>query len=331
MGSHPTTRRGFRLTDLGVGCTRSFRRLSLQALLGFSDIGGACDRAPMTDLNDPAALMCHYTRAETAFSTILPNGTLLMNPYSKMRDPHENQIPFFRSAAGWGDDESQEKLFWDLQRQVSLSRSLYTLLALTQGDPDDDGDPVKKPFRCPWSRPRMWEQYAENHFGACLIFDREKLITALRHNLGNDGSFWDGPVEYTTAGYAASDGGTVTLDGFHEGALEDEVAIHVQKHYKDFYFLKTTDWETEFEYRFVFKRADDKYQYGRGGNYVNYGDALQWVVVGEKFPDWQLPGAEAVARQANVELRRMSWKLNRPWPGKPKKMRRVVRKAEPAK
>jgi hypothetical protein len=37
----------------------------------------------MTDLLDPGAVMCHHTRAETAFEYIVPTGKLLMNPYSK--------------------------------------------------------------------------------------------------------------------------------------------------------------------------------------------------------------------------------------------------------
>jgi Protein of unknown function (DUF2971) len=282
----------------------------------------------MTDLNDPTALMCHYTRAETAFDKILPGGKLWMNPYSKMRDPFENQHPFFRTAAVWGeDDEAQEKLFWDIQRKVMLSRSQHSLLALTEGDPRP-GDPIEKAFRCPWSRPRMWEQYAENHAGACLIFDREALLAALRSDLARLGSYWEGPVKYTVAGFAGSAGGTVMLDQFHEGALDDEVAIHVQEHYEDFFFLKTEDWATEFEYRFVFERArpkEHRFHLVPPGNYVSYGDALRWVVVGEHFPDWQLPGADAVARAANVELRRMSWELNRPFPAKPKRRRRSRR------
>lgn len=173
----------------------------------------------------------------------------------------------------------------------------------------------------------MWEQYAENHAGACLIFEREALLAAVRNNLSKRGSYWEGAVKYTVAGFAASRGGTVDLHNFHEGALEEEVAIHVQEHYEDFYFLKTEDWATEFEYRFVFERATDpKFRWLPPVNYVGYGNALRWVVVGEHFPDWQLPGAEAVAKAAKVQLRRMSWDLNRPFPAKPKKRNRPRRR-----
>jgi hypothetical protein len=69
----------------------------------------------------------------------------------------------------------------------------------------------------------MWEQYAEDHAGACLIFDRDQLLEAVRQDLGRRGSYREGPVKYTVAGFATSDGGTVMLDQFHEGVLEEEV------------------------------------------------------------------------------------------------------------
>jgi hypothetical protein len=111
----------------------------------------------MTDLNAPAALMCHYTRAETAFEKILPEGRLWMNPYSKMRDPFENQYPFFQSAGGWGDSEAQEKLFWELQRKVMVSRERHSLLALTEGDPRP-GSAIERVFARLAQAPRVVDQ-----------------------------------------------------------------------------------------------------------------------------------------------------------------------------
>ncbi len=48
---------------------------------------------------------------------------------------------------------------------------------------------------------------------------------------------------------------------------------------------------------------------------MSYEDALRYVV-GERFPDWQLPGARHVADTAGVELGRMQWQNARPYPAK---------------
>jgi hypothetical protein len=75
--------------------------------------------------------------------------------------------------------------------------------------------------------------------------------------------------------------------------------------------LKTEDWATEFEYRFVFQRASEvPLANFVAWNLVSYGHALRYVVVGEKFPDRQLPDT------AGVELRRMQWQNARPYPAK---------------
>jgi hypothetical protein len=274
----------------------------------------------VTNLLDPSAYLCHYTRAQTAFASIVPAGKLMMNPYSKMRDPFENKRPMFRSAGAWGDDsDAQMRLFWLLQAAVSVTKDPLRLLSLTEGD-ERIGHELEKPFRCPWARARMWEQYADNHAGACLVFDRETMLQTIKHDLGAKGRYWHGPVEYTVAGFAQADGGAVNLGDFQEWSLKDDVAHHVVKHYRDFFFLKTTDWATEFEYRFVFEEA-----VGRPGepvepapaHFVSFGSALRYVIVGEKFPEWQLPAAAEVARQAGVELRLMQWdETGRPYPGR---------------
>jgi hypothetical protein len=263
--------------------------------------------------------MCHYTRADIAFEHIVPDGQLRMNPYSLMRDPFENKRPLFLSVSGFGEDREQhERMYWALQEEVSQSRDRFCLLALTEGVPETGRPRPADVFHCPWARARMWEHYSENHAGACLVFNREQLLTTLRENLAKKGSFWEGPVEYTTAGFGEAAGARILFDQFNDDSLSEDVRRHVMEHYRDFFFLKTADWATEYEYRFVLEPTEEEPLPEPPIHHVNYGQALSWVVVGEKFPDWQLPAAREVAKRAGAELRRMSWEVNFPWPGKAK-------------
>lgn len=60
----------------------------------------------VTDLAlDPAAYLCHYTRADVAFEHILPSQELRMSPYARMRDPFENRYPHLWVPGGIGGDE----------------------------------------------------------------------------------------------------------------------------------------------------------------------------------------------------------------------------------
>ena len=269
----------------------------------------------MTKLTDAAGLMAHYTRADTAFECILPSGKLRMNPYSRMRDPFEIKRPTVLSAGSIGSDhDTDSRVFWGVQSLVSKSRDQYCLLSLTQGV--EGGSGREGMLLCPWARARMWEQYGQDHAGVCLVFERDKLVEEVGNNLVREGSYWCDSVEYTLAGFGTANGAAISLNDFHDDdSLADDVAIHVQRHYKDFFFLKTLDWATEYEYRFVWNPAADELP-EPPIHHVSYGDALRWVVVGEKFPDWQLPAAEEVAERAGAELRRMTWELNFPYPGK---------------
>jgi Protein of unknown function (DUF2971) len=282
------------------------------------------EREHVTELFDPATLLCHYTRAGTAFEHILPSGMLLMNRYSKMRDPFESQQPMFHAATAWGGDgDAQMRLFWKLQAQVATSRDDWRLLSLTRGD-DRPGNPSDVWFRCPWARARIWEQYADNHAGVCLVFDREAMVETLRRNLGSKGQYQEGVVQYTVGGFGMSDAASIALGQFNEDMLEDDVAIHVVRYSREFFFLKTDDWASEWEYRFVFREATGEPgepEQPAEAHTVSFGDALRYVVVGERFPKWQLLAAERVAEQARAELRQMTWELGRPAPVTPRAKR----------
>lgn len=269
----------------------------------------------MSNLYEPADLLCHYTTASAAFEHILPSGQLLMNPYSRMRDPLENRDPHFSGAAGWGDNaDAQFREFFALQAAVRRSRDGHHLLSLTQGDLDAAREPLARMFACPWARARMWEQYSENHAGVCLVFDRDALTATLQEQFGTEGGCWEGPVTYTPEGFSNSSAGQVLFGQFDLANLDADVRRYVAEHHQDFFFLKTTDWATEFEYRFVARPSQATDDEACSVRFVSYGSALRWVVVGERFPVWQRLGARRVADAAGAEFRRMMWDLNRPFP-----------------
>jgi hypothetical protein len=115
-----------------------------------------------------------------------------------------------------------------------------------------------------------------------------------------------GDVRYTPAGIAESAMCSIIDDRiFDPDQRADAVAAFIEKNSDDFFFLKSDDFETEHEYRAVLM-ADENAELGQEdavvttkGEYahVNYGDSLVAVIVGERFPNWQLPGAKARANE----------------------------------
>ncbi len=99
-------------------------------------------------------------------------------------------------------------------------------------------------------------------------------------------------------------------------ALVDEAAHvaterlvqHALENLEDLFFLKTLDWETEHEYRVLAMRDEPGYVF------VDFADTLVAVVVGDRFPGWQLPAAVAACREQGVELLRLQWPGGVPTP-----------------
>jgi hypothetical protein len=261
---------------------------------------------------DPNAHLCHYTRADTAFAHIIPKAQLLLNPYSKMRDPFENKT--LQPPLAMGQSEKDHEYMERVRDRIGRCRDDKMLLSLTQGR-DGSGDTI---FRCAWARPRMWEQYADNHAGVCLVFDRPELLDALRRSFEPLGPYWHDNVSYTVAGFSGSEAAHFDASDFPADSLDAAVDRHVQTLREPFFFLKNQDWSAEFEYRFVLTNpARAHSDTPRPATLVSVGHSLRYVIVGERFPDWQLRSACHVAATNKVELRGMTWVNGSPWPHDP--------------
>jgi hypothetical protein len=171
---------------------------------------------------DPIDTLCHYTTAEAALDHIIPSGKLRMSPYARMRDPLENRELTF-SARLPVDGQPEElvleeltDLLDDATVRIRRIRDRMLLLSFTV-DATEGYGPDDKPFMRAWARARMWEQYASNHAGVCIAFDREKALGHLRAQLHTLGSPSLGAVIYTPRGFRGTQAATLPLGKFREG------------------------------------------------------------------------------------------------------------------
>lgn len=265
----------------------------------------------------PGQCFFHYTTRDAAFGQILPARQLRFSTYERMRDPLENRD--WRFTGAWFVDptetpNSAEKAFFTFNHYAQEIRHKARLLAMTVDAP---GATEIDHFARGWARARMWEHYAEKHAGVCLVFDRQRLISNLSRSVREqcEVSPYHRPVEYTETGTADL---TLNLGSPDEFSTAAKVARYIEDHNDELFFLKTLDWETEFEYRFVTTTESDD------DLFVDYGDALEAVIVGEKFPHWERPAAIEACNNAAAEALRLDWSMHRPIPAKLK-----AAKAEP--
>jgi hypothetical protein len=262
-------------------------------------------------------LYAHYTCAQVAFEHVLPESRIRLSPYRRMRDPAENKdiVP---GTAGYGvDADTFDESVRAMIDEIKARRDRCRLLSLTENDTS-----APETFGCCWARPRMWEQYADEHRGVCLLFDAERLTRAMQvafsaHQI----QAWFGEVAYTAAGIAGSKLRFLSDSRIFDASRRaNAVTEFIEGNIGDFFFLKTDDFKTEHEYRIVIMPGDESVPAAPSSPvsfesefaYVEYGDALVAVLVGERFPNWQLLGANRACERADALFGKVGWKNRRP-------------------
>lgn len=105
-------------------------------------------------------------------------------------------------------------------------------------------EPPFESFGSGLARPRMWEQYGEEHRGVCLVFDRERLHSVVTEQLRDAGTrFYCGGVRYTKAGIAGErEALWLEVESFRRYGLEDALARHMDRFHEGHFLTKLADW-----------------------------------------------------------------------------------------
>jgi len=261
----------------------------------------AAQAEPTPNMLTPGPWVGHYTTAALAFEKIIPTGELRMSPYRRMRDPFENKLIVPGGGYAGKPSPNPEADWLAAVQLVSETRERVRLLSFTQDVLDYEGQALK--FGCCWARARTWEQYADAHRGVCLVFERAALRSALSADFGDRVAF--GPVGYTPERIEVAP----LMDPriFDGETREAAVLDYIKQNRETLFFLKTDDWRSEHEFRAVLFEVADEFAVAK------YGDALRAVVIGEKFPGWQVTGAETLAAEHGLELKQAHWAQGLPW------------------
>ena len=257
------------------------------------------EQRPVDMYGEHGQFVYHYTTSNAAFEHILPSGQLRMNSLRRLRDPVENKdwVQGLFTSVSWRPE--------DVDRfRAATDRVLddTEIVSFTLDAPVVGGSPE---YSRGWARPRMWEQYAEDHAGTCLMFDRKRLDDWLQVGLPERKLTVADEVVYSNSPLPGHEEArtlhAVSLIAAGDKDLEVGLKKHIERHAKELYFRKLEDWSTEREYRYV---VFDKH---RTETLVLYGNALHAVIVGERFPNWQISGAAEVCSKAGAKLLQIQW------------------------
>ena len=136
----------------------------------------------------------HYTSFDTMIK-ILFSDSLLFSPISKTNDPSESKTKLLFVPERNIDQDLFVEQTTKIVEYFNRSTPIIQLLCMSS-DISVNKEQVKQyteligtRFKLydysgrGFSRPRMWAQYADNGTGACLIFNKEKLIKTIQNSM----------------------------------------------------------------------------------------------------------------------------------------------------
>lgn len=248
----------------------------------------------------------HYTRPDAALEHILPTGQLRFGPLPRTNDPREF-APVWPGIAGFVPDDQPltgGNPFELVEEANELLRGSVHLLCLTEDRPSRWKN--RYGYGNGPCRARMWAQYAANHTGVCLAFDRQRLIDAAKNQLETrlGWSVLYGPVRYLDEDEYPDT--PTLLQPQAEQDLPAFIESVVASNPGDLFFTKDWDWSSETEYRFLLRGNTKKEEF------VDVRGALEAVIVGPRFHPVYRPGVYKLCDELGVEALEIQWQMGPP-------------------
>jgi hypothetical protein len=239
----------------------------------------------------------HYTTARTAIDHILRNGTLKLGCLAEVNDPKESKFRDFtfyvrnpKSVLDFNCDYFDEVC-------AELVNHTYALCCGDSGDNQggrEDGA----------LHPHMWANYAGRHTGVCLVLDKNQLHKEILSTAEKNGGrvFFDNVKycdqdemeSYTCSAYS------LYLEDWRENK-ESYFDSHIEKYYRQMFFVKHKGWRDEYEYRWVLRSKKC------GPFYVDIRKALVKVVVGHEIAEPDIHYVRSYGVSSGTPIHKVVW------------------------
>jgi hypothetical protein len=256
--------------------------------------------------------MCHYTRMESALN-ILSEKKLRLNKISKTNDPRESRPLEFLTFQDFGQqknpdvDKVNAVIRNDIPRVImeEWKVSCFTLDSLIQNDTTEESlIRMHAAFLAPgYARPRMWAQYADNHKGICLLFDKNTIDTKMQQTFA-DRCFsgqvaYDGEIFVSLSLFPPP--ATALITDLKNLRAVDAARKYVFDHHVALFLRKNPDWAHETEYRWLIHSTVQEVEG------ISIDGAIQAVLLGVDFPKIYEPSIIPLCKELRIPAKRILW------------------------
>jgi hypothetical protein len=258
-------------------------------------------------LKDSDRYIYHYTKPDKAIQFILKDRTLLLNSFSKTNDPKESKN---WQLTPWTTQKSPSNDFLDesLPREIAdRLKSTVHLACFSTDSAGLSGDHTTDILLRGLARARMWAQYADDHRGFCLVFDKAKLLACLRQQFPSN-LFLFGSVSYRNRSWMTRldpNPFRLEFDKLQELGADAYARAHMLTYLQELYFEKLEDWRDEREWRVLM--LDHVGQ----PPLVHFDDSLVSVIHGANTSPED--SESAVSLTNSITHTRLYWVNHSPW------------------
>lgn len=277
-------------------------------------------------VKNPYKFVYHYTRAQVAINNILKDSSLRFNPYNKTNDPLETKSWYLNIADGVDKVISElnngekrkilDKLLDFSQAQESILneiKSIFKIICFTRDNPNQPKSPTltsTSGFLRGWGHPRMWAQYAENHKGVCLMFDRDKLNEVI-FEAYKSCKIYQGEVKYLNEPIP-EDIKSIKYEDLIEFGIIKVIHKKIEENINRFFFQKARDWQDEFEYRWLIESNENLAEF----LYIPINSAIRAIILGTNVTEDNENELIDYSKKFKVRIYKMDWMNGNPFANK---------------
>jgi hypothetical protein len=266
----------------------------------------------------PPDVLYHYTPLKSLLERILPTFRLRISALRRMNDPRETRDWVYPVSGGKSaeppDDTGETGAYSLIAKLANTIRTQEWLaLCLTSDDADYDSPGAADgrsldQYARGYARPRMWAHYGDNHRGGCLVLDGPRLHAAITDAVAPGDFICNGHVRYANEAsleLEEIEGPLLNSAARDPQTLQTLLREHIRKYHEHFFLIKSLDWETEREYRWLINRLEGPLQ-------IDISSCLKSVIMGVDCPAVYQPSLAALCDSAEVRLQMMSWERRVP-------------------
>lgn len=265
-------------------------------------------------------IIFHYTKASTAIDFILSNNQLRFNETRKSIDPIESRKAVRRTIYSGAEvdkptSQSQSQDANELHVFVDSMENQMNQICFCKNHMEEHFRNFKGHEEIfGFTKPRMWDQYADKFTGVCIAFSKEKILSQNKKNL----ELIEDNVKYLTF-QELSENKIGDIQGNHiVNVGKEKYKEQLEQLVKQSFFFKHIDYSGENEYRIgtLFNKKKCSIEISRDELYfdrtimLDISDCIEAIFISSFANDRQKSDLLEYANKLNVEIIEMKWQHN---------------------